>query len=161
MKSLIFKRVIEELSQLIGFKEPESLVKGDKLRIGECRVTFIHDPKANPNDMFVYVDMGPLDVERKDAYLTLLKINFELDSGTRGVFSMHPETNHLFYSFRCELNEHATGRHLLGSLVRFIGGAAFEGLCLPKEENKVSHPVASGSRSNAARLIAAAEHGRY
>lgn len=154
-----FKRVVEELAQLIGFKEPELLIQGGKLRIGECLVTFICDQASEPGHIFVYVDMGPPTVDRKDAYITLLKINFELDSGARGVFSIHPETNRLFYSFRCELNEKASGRSLLDSLLRFVGDAALEGLRLPQEENKVQGVSVAAGKAKASRLFAAMDHG--
>lgn len=151
-----FNRVIEELCKLIGFDQPDLLVKGGKLRIDQCLVSFFCDKALNPDDMFVYIDMGPAATETADAYKTLLKINFELGAGARGVLCVHPESDHLFYSFAYSLSEKASGKYLLDSLVRFIGDFALTAMRMPEKDNTSDMHTGPGSRANAARLVAAA-----
>jgi hypothetical protein len=155
MDLLDFKRVIEELCELIGFDQPDLLVRGGKLRIDQCLVSFFCDKALSPDDMFVYIDMGPAATETADAYKSLLKINFELGAGARGVLCVHPENSHLFYSFAYTLNENATGQYLLDSLVRFIGDFALTAMRLPEKDYASDTHAAQGSRANAARLMAA------
>ena len=146
-----FQRVVKELCGLVGFTDHEMLVNGGKLRINEYLVSFIYDEGFNPNQLFVYVDMGIPASDREDAYKVLLKINFELAAGIRGVLSIHPQTNHLFYSFCYALNSTSTGRHLLDSLIRFVGDVGLESLDLPQDVQHAKESNAAASRKNASR----------
>jgi hypothetical protein len=146
--SEVFERVIKELCELVGFRDPGMLTRGGKLRINEYTVSFIRDAAYMPDNIFVYIDMGPCKdgTDKENAYKTFLKINFELLAGARGSISVHPQTEHIFYSFRFQLEENATGKNLLESLIRFIGdmGAeAFEVALKPdqpkKSESKAGH----------------------
>lgn len=157
MNSTHFKRVIGELCQQIGFAEPETLFNGGKLRINENLVSFVFDETYNPGTIYVYVDMGAPDSARDDVYKTLLKVNFQLLAGERGILSMHPKTNHLFYAFCYPLTEEATGLHLLDSLVRFIGGVGVEALELPEEKKSSGKSAAATSRARINRMLAATD----
>jgi hypothetical protein len=144
----VFQRVIKELCELVGFRDHNLLVKGGKLRIDDYTVSFIRDAEYMPDHIFVYIDMGPCgnSSDKEGAYKALLKINFELLAGARGAISVHPETENVFYSFRYELGEKASGRNLLDSLIRFIGDIGIEALDVPmnyepgkKSESKAGH----------------------
>lgn len=154
MNSSHFYRVIEGLCNAIGFSEPSILVQGAKLRIDENLVSFIYDEPYNPNTAYVYVDMGAPKENLDDVYKKLLKINFGLSAGERGVMSLHPETNHLFYSFCFPLSEEATGRGLLDALTRFIGGVGIEALELPEDKKNADKSAASAARARMARMLA-------
>ena len=131
---LKFQRVIEELSALLGFPDPGLIIQGGKLRIGEHLASFVHDEAASPNGAFVYLDLGPAQGDQQEAtWKTLLKLNFELLAGTRGVVCMHPDTEHMFYSMHYPLNELASGQHLLDTLIRAIGDLGIELYRMPPE----------------------------
>lgn len=121
-RAIHYARVIRELSGLVGFELADEILLGARLRIDEYLISFIYDEEFNPNELAVYVDMGkPGAGDQAHAFRVLLKINFELDAAARGMISMHPDTEHLFYSFRYPLNAEATGPALLDTLVRFVG----------------------------------------
>ena len=155
MNSSHFQRVIEELCQHIGFSDPDMLMKGGKLRIDDYLVSFVFDEPYKPNTIYVYIDLGMPAEEREDAYKTLLKVNFQLMAGERGILSVHPKTNHLFYAFCYPLTEDATGTDLLESLVRFIGGVGIEALELPEEKKSSDKSAAATSRARVNRMLAA------
>ena len=158
MNSTHFQRVIEELCQLVGFQNSDILVQGaGKLRINDYLVSFIHDEAYDPNILFVHIDMGPTTTDREDAYKTLLKLNFELAAGKRGVLSIHPETNRLFFSFYYELNEASSGRHLLDSLVLFVGDLTLEALDMSEVATQAGEATATADRAKASRVFATAE----
>ncbi|RFP09332.1 hypothetical protein D0T25_24305 [Duganella sp. BJB488] len=122
-----YARVIRELSKVVGFEAADEILLGARLRIDDYLIAFIYDDEFNPNELAVYVDMGkPGGGDLALAYGVMLKINFELDAGSRGVISMHPDTGHLFYSFRYPLNAQASGQSLLDTLIRFIGDFALD-----------------------------------
>lgn len=151
MYSLNYRRVIKDLCDLVGFRDHEILLKGGKLRIDDYRISFIYSPNIySPNrdaeNLLVYVDMGMPSGNREQAYETLLKINFELGIGNRGVISVHPNTNRLFYSFGFLLNDAASGRALLDTLIRFAGDAALGAIDLLPEK-RVSPPLPSATGS--------------
>ena len=119
-----YPRVIKELCELIGFADHAVLLRGGKLQIDDYRISFIFNPGYDAKNLLVYLDMGALAGDRKHVYETLLKINFELGIGQRGWISMHPQTHHLFYSFGYLLDDTASGRALLDTLLRFSGDVA-------------------------------------
>lgn len=124
MTTSIFQRVIEELCTQVGFKQPDLLLKGGKLRIDDYLISFIYDVARTDNHVFVYVDLGELAPGREDICRTLLRSNFELLAGSRGVISLHPKNDHIFYSFRYALNDASSGADLLNTLIQFVGHAA-------------------------------------
>jgi hypothetical protein len=120
-----YPRVIKELCALIGFADHNVLLKGGKLQVDDYRISFIFNICHDPKNLLVYVDMGTTAGDPVYVYETLLKINFELGIGRRGLISMHPQTRHLFYSFAYLLDDTASGRALLDTLLRFSGDIAF------------------------------------
>jgi hypothetical protein len=156
-----FERVMKELCDLVGFRDHSLLVRGGKLRIDEYTVSFIRDANYMPDNIFVYVDMGPCTnlSDKEGAYKALLKINFELLAGARGSVSVHPETENIFYSFRYVLDEKASGRNLLDSLIRFVGDMGIEALDVPMnyEPGKTSETKAGHMKMS--RLIKADDKG--
>jgi hypothetical protein len=158
LNALHFTRVIEELCPLVGFSEPGILVEGGKLRVGDYLISFIFDEPYDSKNMFVYVDMGPLASNSDDTYKELMKINFELAAGTRGVLSIHPQTNHLFYAFCYPLDEASTGQYLLDSLTRFIDNIGTEALELPEEVKGANQASVTAGRVRASQLFVKPEH---
>ena len=119
-----YPRVIKQLCELIGFSDHNIVLQGGKLQIDDYRISFIFNPSYDAKNLLVYLDMGAPAGDREHVYETLLKINFELGIGQRGLISMHPQTHHLFYSFSYLLDEAASGRVLLDRLLRFSGDVA-------------------------------------
>ncbi|HWW08247.1 hypothetical protein [Collimonas sp.] len=147
-----YQRVVKELCELVGFKDHGLLVNGGKLRIQDYRVSFIYNQAYDPKNMLVYVDMGVPSGDLEQTYKTMLKINFQLGIGERGVISLHPETGHLFYSFGFELDDEALGRSLLDTLIRFVGDVGIEALRLPGDDNAAKQAGGVAGRNRAARL---------
>lgn len=116
-----FGKVVEQLCELVGFEHPDLIIRGERLQVADRLISFINDAAYYPDLVFVYVDMGPIADENKlPAYDTMLKLNFALLAGIRGVMCIHPETAHLFYSLRYKLNASSTGKHLLDFLTSAI-----------------------------------------
>ena len=113
------RRILEELCGILGVSENvESLIGGGAMRLENYAVWFVYDERLSPEEMFVYVDLGA-PVEPESAYKRLLKLNFQLAAGVRGVMSLHPENDHVLYTFRYPLKARSSGKELLEWLVRF------------------------------------------
>ncbi|WP_207004439.1 hypothetical protein [Trinickia mobilis] len=147
MHSSNHRRVIEDLCGLIGFKDHDILLKGGKLRIDDYLVSFIYNPHYDPANLLVYVDMGAPSGDREHAYETVLKINFELGIGNRGIISLHPKTQRLFYSFGYALDDTASGRALLDTLIRFVGDVALEAIDLSPNQRAAKDVARIPSRT--------------
>lgn len=123
MDSPTYRRVVSELCAEVGFKNPEILLTHNgQLRIDDCFVSFLYDEAFLRNQLFVYIDLGPVTGDKERAYEHLLKLNTELTAGARGVMSLHPETERVLYSFQYPLSAEASGRDLLGTIVCFVNG---------------------------------------
>ncbi|MFL9864629.1 hypothetical protein PQR67_10665 [Paraburkholderia fungorum] len=123
-----YKRVVQELCKVVGFGSPKTLLDGGRLKIDDYLVSLIYDESVDPNLLQVYIDMGPLPDNQAASYKTFLMINFKLSASQRGSLSVHPQTGHLFYSFRYRLDQQASGQALLDSLIRFVGDVGLEAL---------------------------------
>lgn len=131
------QRVIRELCELIGFGDYDHLLNGGKLRIDGHTISFFDGSDSDTESILVYIDMGmPVD-DVVETYMTMLKINFLLEGGQRGTMSLHPQTHHVFYAFRFEVDDAALGRTLLDVLMRFIGEVGVEALRLREHEEIV------------------------
>lgn len=131
------RRIIEELCAVIGLNDnADMIVKGGGIRIDKSMVWLAYEEALDYDHMFVYVDLG-LPSNPLDAYKRLLKLNFELGAGIRGVMSLHPENEHVMYTFRYPLMESSTGQALLDWVLRIVGGSTTENL---KELRKSKYP---------------------
>lgn len=149
-----FQRSIQELCELVGFKNYELLLNGGKLRIEDYRISFIFDESYSIDKILVYIDIGPPKGKDKEhTFTTFLKLNFKLLAGTRGVISMHPENGHIFYSFPYSLNASSSGRELLDALLRFIDNVGIEAFELPQDVKDDKEAVGVASRMRAARIL--------
>jgi hypothetical protein len=153
----VFERVMKELSDIVGFRNHSLLVNGGKLRIDDYTVSFIRDADYMPDNIFVYIDMGPCmnHSDKEGAYKALLKINFELLAGARGAISVHPETENIFYSFRYLLEDKAGGRNLLDNLIRFVGDMGIEALDVPMNYEPAKTSETKAGHMKMSRLIKA------
>ncbi|OAJ61443.1 hypothetical protein A6V36_23990 [Paraburkholderia ginsengiterrae] len=128
MNTSEYRRVVEELCKVVGFNSPKTLFDGGRLRIDDYLVALIYDETFDPDLLQVYIDLGPIPADRAAACKTFLKINFNLSASQRGSLSVHPQTEHLFYSFRYRLDKNASGQALLDSLIRFVGDVGLEAM---------------------------------
>lgn len=126
MNTQHYKRVLKQLCELIGFTNTGALTNGAKLRIDDYIVCFFYNEEEAPNELAAYVDMGPPGKDHLQALEVLMQLNFSLGAGARGVLSLHPQTKHIFYSFRYKLNESASGQELLDTLIRCVGDVGLE-----------------------------------
>jgi hypothetical protein len=155
-----YTRVVTELCGVIGFKGIDTLLAGGKVRINDNFLTsFVHNESFAPGNLLVYIDMGPPPEGDRAVNLTLLmKINFQLGAGTRGSISLHPESEHLFYSFAYPLKESASGTDLLNTLLRFVawfGKEAAHAPTEPKTDPEVAKAkdAAVAGRARASRIL--------
>lgn len=126
MNSKTSQRVLQELCKLIGFNQANALAEGAKLQIDDNIVTFVYDEQLAPQELVAYVDMGPAKSSEAHALEALMKLNFSLGAGSRGVLSLHPVTGHVFYSFRYALDKSASGQSLLDNLIRCVGDVGID-----------------------------------
>jgi hypothetical protein len=126
MNSTQHAKVVTELCELIGSTDPQAAIKGGRLRIGERFVTLIYDEMYNKEAVAVYLDLGELPQGQAYACKTLLKVNFELTAVEGGALAVHPQTEHVFYSFRYRLSGESSGQHLLDTLLRTVGDATLD-----------------------------------
>lgn len=144
-----FQRVIEELCHAFGLQDPSPILGGGKLQVDDFFITFVHDESYRPDRMYVYLDLGK--TEEKDVakvYQALLKLNFEMDGGERGSMCLHPENEHLFYSFFYILDESASGLHLLNTIMRFAARSALDGFSQTRDaQETLALTAAAGSRA--------------
>lgn len=150
-----FQRVIEELCKKLGLKDPGTILRGGKLAIDDIFLTFVNDEEYKPDQMLVYMDMGkPSDKDVTKLYKVLLKLNFELEGGTCGSMCLHPENEHIFFSFCFMLDEAASGEHLLSRLMSVITVVTSAALGQPKDAEEVKKlAAAAGARAKAARFM--------
>jgi len=130
MNTQHYQRVLSQLCKLVGFTNTEALANGAKLRIDDYVVCFFYDEAEAPDEVAVYVDMGPPGKDHHQAMEVLMQLNFSLGAGARGVLSIHPQTRRIFYSFRYKLNESATGQALLDTLIRCVGDVSLDALAV-------------------------------
>lgn len=158
MSASHFTRVMEGVCHLVGLADPEVLIKGGKLRIGEYLISFVFDESFDPEKMFIYVDMGRPESDSEDTYKRLMKTNFELLAGLRGVLSVHPESDHIFYAIFQELDEETTGQYVLDMLSGFIENLGLEAAAMPAAPSSTNHTTnrttAASGRTTAAHLLA-------
>jgi hypothetical protein len=122
-----YRRVLNQVCRAVGFRDADALAQGSQLRIDGHLVTFVHDDvDAAADGIAVYVDLGPVRGDVRRALEVLMQLNFSLGVGSRGVLSLHPQTRHLFYSFRYALTASASGQALLDTLIRCIGDVALD-----------------------------------
>jgi|GEM_PF-5530291 len=150
-----FKRVIEELCEAFGLKDAGPILRGGKLQVDDFFLTFIHDENYRADRMYVYLDMGETgDRDPAKVYKALLKLNFEMEGGERGSMCIHPENEHLFYSFFYVLDEKASGAHLLNTLMKFVAQAGVDGLNQPQDAREVKTlATAAKGRAQMSRLM--------
>lgn len=121
MNAQLSERVLNELCALVGFEHAGALSKGAKLQIDNNVVTFVYDENLSPQKLAVYVDMGKAQSTQTRALEVLMKLNFSLGVGARGVLSLHPVTDHVFYAFHYPLDTKASGQAMLDTLIRCVG----------------------------------------
>jgi hypothetical protein len=121
-----FRRVVTELCAHVNIGDPERVIKGGKIGIEGCTFCLLLDESREHDGIFVYVDLGlSHEKDKAHAYKMLLKINFGLLAGAKGVMSVHPDNDHVFYSFRYPLDESASGERLLATLLRSLDDLGF------------------------------------
>jgi hypothetical protein len=121
-----FERVMQELGQIIGIADTGALCRGGRLRLDGHLVTFVHDDTHAAAGLCVYLDLGPAPCDQAHALKVLMQLNFGLGVGERGLLSLHPQTQHVFYSFRYPLSESAKGQALLDTLIRCVYDVALD-----------------------------------
>jgi hypothetical protein len=116
------RRILGQFAAAAGLaSKAELLLSGGAMRIENYAVWFAYDAPFDPDHLFVYVDLD-VPADPVGTYKRLLKLNFRLGAGLRGVMSLHPHNDHVIYAFRYPLVTASSGKDLLDTLLRFMGG---------------------------------------
>lgn len=135
MPATTYQEVIEQFCRAVGFPDAQLLINGGRLRLDEYLATFIYDPGYDADTISVYVDLGPVRDTSAAALARLLRLNFELGTGERGMMSLHPESGHALYAFGYRLDEKASGQDLLDVLVNYVSDVSVQlGAATPDTE---------------------------
>ena len=153
-----YKRVLAELSTIVGFKEVDALSSGAKLRVDEnFTVSFLFEEPLSSDHLLVYIDLGPTTGHGDGAFAQLMKVNFHILAGARGTLSLHPESGHLFFSFSFLLDQSASGEKLLEHILRSVAwlghGVADVHATSAKDVDVDLKGLATAGRARAVRLM--------
>jgi hypothetical protein len=93
MNQAQFTQLIEGFCKECGLDEPERILHGGPVAVGEVVFSLIYSEQVNPELMFVYCDFGeaPHDKEA-EVYRILLEANMFLYTGSGPAFTISSET---------------------------------------------------------------------
>jgi hypothetical protein len=122
MTSDHYPRVIQEWCAATGM---QTWAERDDMHveIDDTLVGLIHGGESEPDDLYIYIDLGHLELP--ELYRSLLEQNVQIEPANHGCFAIHPVTNSIVYR---------TSLHLT---------ADTNGASLPQELNQLIHTVRS------------------
>lgn len=93
MNQARFAQLIEGFCKECGLDEPERILHGGPVAVGDVVFSLIYSEQVNPELLFVYCDFGePPKGQEAEAYRTLLEANMFLYTGTGPAFTVSSET---------------------------------------------------------------------
>lgn len=88
-----FAKLIEGFCAASGLDEPEKIVQGGPVEVGDVLFSLVHNETANPDLVYIYCDFGLVPQGREaEIYRTLLETNTFLYSGSGPTFAISPDT---------------------------------------------------------------------
>lgn len=96
MKQAQFAALIEGLCKTWGLEEPERIVRGGPVALGDVVFSLIWDERRDPDLVFIYCDFGTVSRSREaEVYRSLLEANMALYNGSGRAYTVSPETGHV------------------------------------------------------------------
>ena len=101
--------------------DPQALLRGDGLRIGEFNFWLQHYGEQDPTGLTIFVDLGRLDEMPPEQELPMLRQMLENNAnnpaGLCGFFARRPDTGQLVYGFRLALDQTRNGGEALAQML--------------------------------------------
>jgi len=114
-----FVNLIEGLCRDYGLDQPERIVRGGPLAIGDVVFSLSCDERLAPGLVFIHCDYGPVSRTRQaEVYRSLLEANMALYSGSAAAYTVSPDSGHVVAVDHRRLDEctPAALRALLGQM---------------------------------------------
>lgn len=119
MSNPTFVNLIEGLCRQYGLDQPERIVRGGPLAIGDVVFSLSCDEALAPGLVLIYCDYGLVSHTRQaDVYRSLLEANRALYTGRAPAYTVSPDTGHVVAADHRRLDEctPASLRALLGEM---------------------------------------------
>lgn len=96
MSNPAFVNLIEGLCREYGLDQPERIVRGGALAIGDVVFSLSCDERLGAGLVFIHCDYGPVSRTREaDVYRSLLEANMALYSGSAPAYTVSPDSGHV------------------------------------------------------------------
>ena len=93
MNQARFTQLIEGFCKECGLEEPERILHGGPVAVGDVVFSLIYSEQVTPELLFVYCDFGEVSRDREaEIYRTLLEANMFLYTGSGPTFTVSSET---------------------------------------------------------------------
>jgi len=98
MKETEFRNLCRDISRALKQTDIEALGEQGRVGIDGVDIALFFDEQVNPDMLFCYVDMGPVDeVSRTEIYGQLLTMNLLSGAKTNGVYSLDPASGNALF----------------------------------------------------------------
>jgi hypothetical protein len=109
---------IRALCKLLGLQDPNSIVEGAPLAVGDVMFSLLYGAQANPNAIIGYCDFGEIPPGKEaQVYQSLLSNNFVMYDGKGPCFAISPGTGRVILAMHYDLGKLAP-ESLLDSLTK-------------------------------------------
>lgn len=93
-----FLELCRDISIELNLDDLDELGLSNYVEIDDIPIAFIFDEHSNPDRIFCYVDLGPIDDSlRLDIYHNLLTLNLLSGVKTNGVYALDPTSGHVLF----------------------------------------------------------------
>jgi hypothetical protein len=93
-----FLELCRDISIELNLDDLDELGLSNYVEIDDIPIAFIFDEHSNPDRIFCYVDLGPIDDSlRLDIYDNLLTLNLLSGVKTNGVYALDPTSGHVLF----------------------------------------------------------------
>jgi hypothetical protein len=93
MNQARYAQLIEGFCKECGLEEPERILHGGPVAVGDVVFSLIYSEQVNADMIFIYCDFGEVPRDREaDAYRVLLEANMFLYTGSGPSFTVSSET---------------------------------------------------------------------
>ncbi len=93
-----FLELCRDISIELNLDDLDELGLSNYVEIDDIPIAFIFDEHSNPDRIFCYADLGPIDDSlRLDIYDNLLTLNFLSGAKKNGVYALDPTSGHVLF----------------------------------------------------------------
>ena len=98
MNHLQFLELCRDISAELHCDDLDELGFSNYIEIDDIPIAFIFDEHSNPDRIFCYVDLGPVnESQRLDIYDNLLTLNLLSGVKTNGIYALDPTSGHVLF----------------------------------------------------------------